>query len=90
MRVSATDEGPQADFFDAQPVTNAPLVATPYKLVFRGFSRELAYVLSGLAESSNCFIVKLVQVQHEPEDAMAPVCPSPGTASSSGGPCPAD
>ncbi|MGA3181773.1 MAG: hypothetical protein ABSF38_15635 [Verrucomicrobiota bacterium] len=72
VRVSPSDEGPSEGFFDALPVTNAPQVATPYKFCFRGFSRELVAVLDDLARSSNCIIVKAVQVQHETEDNLPP------------------
>lgn len=60
----SSDDGSSQDCFDATMVTNSPLVSTPYKLTIRGFSRELANVLDGLAQSSNCFIVKTIQVEH--------------------------
>jgi hypothetical protein len=80
VRVSPTEDGPASDFFDAAPVTNAPLVSTPYKMCFRGFSRELASVLDKLAQSSNCLVVKTIQVQHEADDSTASASPMLNTA----------
>ncbi len=37
--------------------------ATPYKMEFKSFTRELAAVLAGLARSSNCFVVKNIVVR---------------------------
>jgi hypothetical protein len=65
VRVSASDDGQPSDYFSATVVTNAPEVFTPYKVCFRGLSRELADVLDGLARSSNFIRVKVIDVQHD-------------------------
>jgi hypothetical protein len=85
VKISYSDDGPGSDFFDASKVTNSPLVSTPYKMTFRAFGPELAAVLDGLAQSSNCFIVKTLQVEKayvpdtgqdqmvEPQPTAAPI-----------------
>lgn len=50
------------DTFPASKVTTSAETKTPYKIEFRCFSRELAAVLDGLAQSGNCFIVKNIVV----------------------------
>jgi hypothetical protein len=45
------------------PGSNTWGVVMPYRLVFRGFSTEVANVLASFADSSNCFIVKYVNVE---------------------------
>jgi hypothetical protein len=71
---------------DVLPVTsssNAWGTVTPYKLTFRCFSQEIANVLAGFADSSNCFIVKYVNVQQSKEPLpnilppTAPTAPQP-------------
>jgi hypothetical protein len=55
---------------DVLPVTatsNTWGTVTPYKLTFRCFSQEIANVLAGFADSSNCFIVKYVNVEQSKE-----------------------
>jgi hypothetical protein len=64
---------------------------------FRGFSRELAEVLTGLARSSNCFVVNTIEVapagkregeQNQPGveiPGAAPTPPMPGRSGRSGG-----
>jgi hypothetical protein len=64
IRVSGDDaSGPQGDYFDRQSVSNNLAVITPYMITFRCFAPELARVLSGLAKSSNAFIVRSIIVQ---------------------------
>ncbi len=41
-------------------------VFAPYEITFRGFSTEVANVLSGFLQASNCFIVKAVSVEPAP------------------------
>ncbi|MGO8700346.1 MAG: hypothetical protein ACLQVY_21860 [Limisphaerales bacterium] len=62
------------------PTTNAQVgIITPYKVAFRGFSTEIAAVLSGFAAASNCFIVKDIDVA--PSRAPLPVVvPPPANA----------
>lgn len=43
--------------------TNKVDVETPYKIVFHGFSDQIAHVLEGFARSEHCFLVKDIQVQ---------------------------
>ena len=51
------------DTFPASISTNAMAATTPYKIEVRGFTRELAAVMEGLATSSNCFVVKNIVVK---------------------------
>jgi hypothetical protein len=61
-RVSS-DDVEAADYIDLPSVTNDTAVITPYEITFHGFSTELAGVLSGLANSPHCFIVKTAMVE---------------------------
>jgi len=64
VRVSDDDTaGPQTDYINDVPVNNNLAVITPYVVTFRGFSGELASVLSGFAASPHGFIVKGINVQ---------------------------
>jgi len=67
QRVPVSDDdatgGLQSDYTDARPITNDLAVITPYSITFRGFTPELAKVISGFATSTNPFIVKSVSVQ---------------------------
>ena len=68
-RVSADDSSVKAlqtDYHNDKSVTNDLGVMTPYELKFRCFSTELAAVLSGLASSSNAWIVKVINVEPAP------------------------
>ncbi len=63
VRVSEDDaNGLQSDYVDSSPVTNSLAIITPYVVTFQTFSSELGKVLSGFANSTNCFIVKTVAV----------------------------
>ncbi len=63
VRVSDDDtSGPPSDFLTDQSVTNDMSVITPYQVVFRGFSGEIAQVLEALASSPHCFIIKTISV----------------------------
>jgi hypothetical protein len=63
-RVSDDDTpGPASDYNSDTSVTNNLAILTPYVITFRGFSAELAAVLSGLAASPHGFIVKGISVQ---------------------------
>jgi hypothetical protein len=62
-RVSDDDTaGPQADYLSEVAVTNNLAVLTPYVVVFKSFSPELASVLAGFAASPNGMIVKAVNI----------------------------
>ena len=64
VRVSDDDlSGPQQDYIDEHPITNELAVITPYVVVFRCFTPELARVMAGFATASNTFIVKAINVQ---------------------------
>ncbi|MGB7768839.1 MAG: Amuc_1100 family pilus-like protein [Verrucomicrobiia bacterium] len=64
VRVSSDDaNGPQSDYLDETVVTNHLAVFIPYEVTFRGFSQDLASVLSNLASSPHGFIVKGINVQ---------------------------
>jgi hypothetical protein len=64
IRMSDDDAGgSQGDYLDDQSVTNELAVITPYTVVFRAFSPEIAQTLAGFASSPNCFVVKGVNVQ---------------------------
>jgi hypothetical protein len=79
VHVSDTDVGLATDYLEARITTNASQtqIITPYKITFRGFSREIAAVLGGLARSSNCFIVKHIDVSPSLESLAAPVFSAP-------------
>ena len=63
VRVSTDDmNGPQGDYINQQPVTNDLAVITPYVVTFRGFTPELAHVISAFATSSNAFLIKAINV----------------------------
>lgn len=70
--VSSDDAGTSDCMLGSASVTNSWGVVTPYKITFRGFSAELASVLAGFAQSSNCFIVKSVEVLSDKSSMPAP------------------
>jgi hypothetical protein len=65
------------DTFPASMVTNAMETITPYKIEFRCFTRELAGVIRGLAQSSNCFVVKCIVVKPAGMTFAEPNLPAP-------------
>jgi len=72
----SSDDAAMEDCLQAASVTNTWGVVTPYQIKFRGFSGDLAAVLEGFARSSNCFIVKAVNVvQDTSAGAQSPVQP---------------
>jgi hypothetical protein len=58
----AADDNAAVDCLSATAVTNQWGIVTPYKITFRGFSAEIAAVMEGFARSSNCFIIKAIDV----------------------------
>lgn len=77
VRVSPDDlRGPVTDYLEAQMQTNELGVLTPYQIVFRAFSPELAQVISGFANAPHGLIVYSLQV--EPASAL-PVEQQPAT-----------
>jgi hypothetical protein len=66
-RVSTDDDsGPATDFLSEKSVTNELAILTPYELTFRGFSSELAAVLTGFASSPYGMVVKSINVEQAP------------------------
>jgi hypothetical protein len=55
------DLGP--DVSNILPTTNSFGIVSPYVITFRAFSAEIADVLTGLAASSNCYIVQALFVE---------------------------
>lgn len=79
VRVSPDDaQGPVTDYLEAQAQTNELGVLTPYQIVFRAFSAELAQVISGFANAPHGFIVHTLQV--EPASALPVEQPATPTA----------
>ena len=65
-------------------MTNDAQIVTPYIIAFRGFSRDLAAVLQGFAQASNCFVVKTLNVTPSPDQ---PVCSAAGSGAGPGTGC---
>ena len=51
------------DYLASKIMTNGLETITPYKIEFRCFTRELAAVMKGLAESDNCYVVNNIVVR---------------------------
>jgi len=80
IRVSDDDaSGPQSDYIDDTSQTNNLAVLAPYQITFRGFSAEIAQVLSGFENSPHGFIVEGINVQ-----------PAAGTADANAAATPAE
>lgn len=56
------DEPNNGDFLTRNAKTNDSAIVTPYEVTFTGFSSELARVMQGLANATNCFVVRTVGV----------------------------
>lgn len=77
-RVSPDDvRGPQSDYLDTISVTNQLAVMTPFEVVFRCFSAELAGVLAGFAADPHGFVIRAINVE--------PGAPAAATADGTGG-----
>jgi hypothetical protein len=64
QRVPAcADDTSGDDCIYTSSVSNQWGMVTPYEVTFRGFSTEVASVLAGFADSSNCFLVKYLDVK---------------------------
>jgi hypothetical protein len=76
---ACTDDNYGNDVLPSASVSNTWGVVTPYKLTFRCFSQEIASVLAAFASSSNCFIVKYVNVTQskEPLPNIVDMTPAP-------------
>jgi hypothetical protein len=89
VRVSGDDaSGPQSDYLDAKAVTNNQAVFMPYEVTFRGFSQDVANVLTSLAASPHGFIVKGINVQPAAAAAAAVAATATVTRTSSFVPIP--
>jgi hypothetical protein len=80
-RVSDDDQnGPLTDYLPDKSVTNELAVLTPYEVEFRCFSKDLAAVLAGFANSRYALIVKTINVQPAPGGAAGdPSTAAPAT-----------
>lgn len=67
-KASVDDDSGNApnDYHSLRSYTNDLAVVSPYQVTFRGFSGELAAVLSGFAKSSNCMIIKSLNFEPAP------------------------
>jgi len=84
VAVSKDDTGGnQADYITDQPITENMAVLTPYEVTFRGFSSDIANVLTAFASSPNGFVIQSVSVQ--PAAATAATEAMPGNANPGGG-----
>lgn len=61
--VSPDDPAGTADYLSTTIVTNDISIVTPYEVTFRSFSGELGAVLDGILRSTNCLIVKTINVE---------------------------
>jgi hypothetical protein len=73
----ATDDTGMGDILAAATVTNQWGIVTPYKITFRGFSAEIAAVMEGFAQSSNCFIIQAIAVNPDTSVQSVVVQPAP-------------
>ena len=84
-KVSPDDAaGNATDYHGDKSVTNEMAILTPYEIVFRCFTPELAAVLSSFASSSNGLVVKTMDVEEasatttiDPTTGMAMAAPAP-------------
>jgi hypothetical protein len=78
--VSEDDKTP-SDYLDQKTLVTPLGEVTPYEVTFRCFTAELAAVLSELADSQYCFVVKTINVEPAPlsaaPDAAAAVAVQP-------------
>lgn len=66
VQVSMDDQPEGTDcLLGAAPETTPWASVTPYQIKFRSFSLELAAVMEGFARSSNCFIIKTIQITQD-------------------------
>ncbi|HWY78617.1 MAG TPA: Amuc_1100 family pilus-like protein [Verrucomicrobiae bacterium] len=64
--ISPTNDVNMGDYISLTTTSNALAELTPYEIDFRGFSAELAAVLSGLVNSPYCIIVKSMNIEPAP------------------------
>ena len=60
----STDEAAvgAGDFLPLNIVTNENIARAPYEVVVRGYSREIADVMNGFLRSTDCFIIKNIDI----------------------------
>ena len=60
----STDEAAvgAGDFLPLNIVTSENMVRVPYEVVVRGYSREIADVMNGFLRSTDCFIIKNIDI----------------------------
>lgn len=60
----STDEaaGGAGDFLPLNIVISENIVCAPYEVVVRGYSREIADVMNGFLRSTDCFIIKNIDI----------------------------
>ncbi|MEO5803079.1 MAG: hypothetical protein ABIR24_06080 [Verrucomicrobiota bacterium] len=78
--VSPDDPIGTADYLTTTIVTNDIAVVSPYEVTFRSFSGELGAVMDGILRSTNCFIVKTLNVVQSqvPIPGLNPNISAPG------------
>ena len=64
--ISPTNDVNMGDYISLNTTSNTLGELTPYEIDFRGFSAELAAVLSGLVNSPYCIIVKSMNIEPAP------------------------
>jgi hypothetical protein len=70
-RVGSDDNtGQLTDYVDKKSVTNALAVISPYEVTFRCFTPELGAVLSGFANSPSGLVIKGLNVEAAPQQAV--------------------
>jgi hypothetical protein len=74
------DDNYGPDILQAGSVSNQVGVTTPYRVMFRSFSTEIASVLAGFAGASNCFIVKTIDVTISRAPLPQVIVPPPAPA----------
>lgn len=79
-RVSTDDTGAETDYLDQKSTTNALAVLSHYEVTFRGFSQELATVLSMFASSPYGLVVRSINVEPAPASEEAPPPETTATA----------
>jgi hypothetical protein len=90
-RARASDDdasGPQSDYLEGTATTNDLAVFMPYEVTFRGFSQDLANVLSSFASSPHGFIVTGINVQPAAGATTTPSTAGPQAMGGLGQPSP--
>ena len=76
-RVGTDDSAGQlTDYLDKKSVTNDLAVISPYEVTFRCFTPELGAVLTGFANSPNGLVLKGINVEAAPQQAVEETQPA--------------